>query len=88
MMDARVFTPAGMEPDAKGVEQLASCLADERAVAVALMADHHLGYSMPIGGVVAYEDATSPSGVGFDILRTSRTSTGCARSAWSWPYKD
>jgi tRNA-splicing ligase RtcB len=31
------------------------------------MADHHLGYSMPIGGVVAYENAISPSGVGFDI---------------------
>lgn len=33
----------------------------------ALMADHHLGYSMPIGGVVAYRDQISPSGVGFDI---------------------
>src|SRR5436305_9930964 len=31
------------------------------------MADAHLGYNMPIGGVVAYEDAISPSGVGFDI---------------------
>ena len=66
-MDATVFTPAGMDPDARAVEQLASCLADERAVAGALMADHHLGYSMPIGGVVAYADAISPSGVGFDI---------------------
>jgi tRNA-splicing ligase RtcB len=34
---------------------------------VALMADHHLGYSMPIGGVAAYEDKVSPSGVGYDI---------------------
>lgn len=33
----------------------------------ALMADHHLGYSQPIGGVVAYSDAISVSGVGFDI---------------------
>lgn len=32
-----------------------------------LCADHHLGYSMPIGGVVAYKDYISPSGVGFDI---------------------
>ena len=64
---ASVFTPAGMEPDEKAVQQLATCLADERAVAGALMADHHLGYSMPIGGVVAYQDAISPSGVGFDI---------------------
>ncbi len=29
--------------------------------------DHHLGYAVPIGGVVAYRNAISPSGVGFDI---------------------
>lgn len=33
----------------------------------ALMADHHKGYAVPIGGVVAYYDRISPSGVGFDI---------------------
>lgn len=33
----------------------------------ALCADGHLGYSMPIGGVVAYDGAISPTGVGFDI---------------------
>ena len=27
----------------------------------ALMADHHLGYSMPIGGVAAYDGLVSPS---------------------------
>jgi tRNA-splicing ligase RtcB (3'-phosphate/5'-hydroxy nucleic acid ligase) len=31
------------------------------------MADGHLGYAVPIGGVVAYKDAISPSGVGLDI---------------------
>jgi tRNA-splicing ligase RtcB len=31
------------------------------------MADHHKGYAVPIGGVVAYKDAISPSGVGYDI---------------------
>lgn len=34
---------------------------------VAMMADHHLGYAVPIGGVVAYREAISPSGVGYDI---------------------
>lgn len=34
---------------------------------VALMADHHKGYAVPIGGVVAYADKVSPSGVGYDI---------------------
>ena len=33
----------------------------------ALMADAHKGYAVPIGGVVAYRDKISPSGVGFDI---------------------
>ncbi len=31
------------------------------------MADHHKGYSQPIGGVVAYRGQISPSGVGYDI---------------------
>lgn len=34
---------------------------------VALMADNHKGYNMPIGGVAAYEKFVSPAGVGFDI---------------------
>lgn len=38
-----------------------------RAERVALMADGHLGYVMPIGGVAAYRDAVSVVGVGFDI---------------------
>src|SRR5206468_11672924 len=32
-----------------------------------LCADHHPGYSQPIGGTVAYEGYVSPSGVGYDI---------------------
>lgn len=38
-----------------------------RAHKVALMADGHLGYVMPIGGVAAYDNAISVVGVGFDI---------------------
>ncbi|HRN18865.1 MAG TPA: RtcB family protein [Trueperaceae bacterium] len=38
-----------------------------RAVRVALMADGHLGYVMPIGGVAAYRNQVSVTGVGFDI---------------------
>lgn len=37
------------------------------AVDAALMADGHVGYVMPIGGVAAYHDAVSVVGVGFDI---------------------
>lgn len=39
----------------------------ERAERVALMADGHLGYVMPIGGVAAYDNQVSLVGVGFDI---------------------
>jgi tRNA-splicing ligase RtcB len=39
----------------------------ERARKVALMADGHVGYVMPIGGVAAYENQVSVVGVGFDI---------------------
>ena len=34
---------------------------------VALMADAHVGYGMPIGGVLATEDAVIPNAVGVDI---------------------
>src|SRR5690349_15364002 len=50
-----------------------------RARKVALMADGHVGYVMPIGGVAAYQGAVSVVGVGFDIacgnaaIRTDRT---------------
>lgn len=40
---------------------------ESRAARVALMADGHLGYVMPIGGVAAYRDQVSVVGVGFDI---------------------
>ncbi len=45
--------------------QLARVAAHARRVA--LMADGHVGYVMPIGGVAAYDNAVSVVGVGFDI---------------------
>jgi tRNA-splicing ligase RtcB len=53
--------------EANTISQIARCMQDERAVRAALCADGHLGYAVPIGGVVAYSGAISPSGVGFDI---------------------
>lgn len=53
-----------------------------RAEKSALMADGHLGYVMPIGGVAAYRDLVSVVGVGFDIacgnaaIRTDLTTKG------------
>src|SRR5918998_2017636 len=38
-----------------------------RAEGAALMADGHVGYVMPIGGIAAYDERVSVVGVGFDI---------------------
>jgi tRNA-splicing ligase RtcB len=51
--------------DDKTLAQLADVAT--RAERVALMADGHLGYVMPIGGVAAYRRKVSVVGVGFDI---------------------
>lgn len=44
-----------------------------RAERAALMADGHLGYTMPVGGVTAYREEVSIAGVGVDI--------GCGNAA-------
>ncbi len=54
-------------PDEASVRQAVQCSWVGDVAAVALMADHHKGYSQPIGGVVAYRGFISPSGVGYDI---------------------
>jgi tRNA-splicing ligase RtcB (3'-phosphate/5'-hydroxy nucleic acid ligase) len=51
--------------DQGALDQIKNC--QRQAECCALMGDHHLGYAMPIGGVCAYRDKISPSGVGFDI---------------------
>ena len=56
----------GQHDDAT-IQQLHRCAAAEDDAPAVLCADGHLGYSMPIGGVVAYRDHVSPSGVGYDI---------------------
>jgi tRNA-splicing ligase RtcB len=54
-------------PDPEAVDQMVRCRSVGSVADTALMADHHKGYSQPIGGVVAYLDHVSPSGVGYDI---------------------
>jgi tRNA-splicing ligase RtcB len=53
------------EHEPKTIQQLEDVAS--RAQRAALMADGHLGYVMPIGGVAAYKDQVSVVGVGFDI---------------------
>ncbi|WP_135553717.1 RtcB family protein [Paenibacillus cymbidii] len=54
-------------PDAGALAQAKTCAEHGNVVQTLLMADHHKGYSQPIGGVVAYDGQISPSGVGYDI---------------------
>jgi tRNA-splicing ligase RtcB len=68
------------EIEPASLNQLERCLAvsgeGSRGV---LCADHHKGYSMPIGGVVASQAVVMPAGVGYDI--------GCGNCAVQTPLK-
>ena len=63
MPEARIFG----EHDERTKEQMARCMQHGSAVGGVLCADGHLGYAQPVGGVIAYEEHISVSGVGFDI---------------------
>ena len=64
MGDIAVF---GDPVDPGALQQIFRTRSHQAVRAAALMADHHKGYGVPIGGVVAYEGAISPAGVGYDI---------------------
>ncbi len=53
--------------DPSTLAQIDRCADDERVIGAAICADGHKGYAIPIGGVLAYHNAVSPNGVGFDI---------------------
>jgi len=62
-MEIKTFGPV----DERSRKQLETCMRAGDADFGVLCADHHPGYSQPIGGAIAYEGYISPSGVGFDI---------------------
>src|SRR5678816_2091458 len=66
MKDVVAKTKIFGQHDEATLKQIETCVAagGERGV---LCADGHKGYAQPIGGVVAYKDRISLSGVGFDI---------------------
>jgi RNA-splicing ligase RtcB len=53
--------------DERSLNQLKRCMEAGEAEFGVLCADHHPGYSQPIGGGIAYEGHISPSGVGYDM---------------------
>ena len=62
-MKIKTFGPV----DERSLKQLERCMEAGDAEFGVLCADHHPGYSQPIGGGIAYEGYVSPSGVGYDI---------------------
>jgi tRNA-splicing ligase RtcB (3'-phosphate/5'-hydroxy nucleic acid ligase) len=62
-MNIKTFGPV----DERSLKQLKRCMQAGNADHGVLCADHHPGYSQPIGGAIAYEGYVSPSGVGYDI---------------------
>jgi len=62
-MKIKTFGPV----DERSRKQLETCMQAGDAEFGVLCADHHPGYSQPIGGAVAYEGYVSPTGVGWDI---------------------
>ncbi len=68
------------EVDPVSLQQLERCLdASGESSRGVLCADHHKGYSMPIGGVVASDRVVMPAGVGYDI--------GCGNCAVQTPIR-
>lgn len=57
----------GKDIDPKAIDQMQMAVELPVAVGGALMPDAHLGYGLPIGGVLATQDAIIPYGVGVDI---------------------
>lgn len=55
------------EHEEKTLEQMNNCLTIVPDSLGVMCADGHLGYAQPVGGVVAYKNHISISGVGFDI---------------------
>lgn len=58
--------PVWGDPDPETLLQMLEAMKHD-AYCGALMADHHIGYSVPIGGIIAYENRICVNGVGFDI---------------------
>lgn len=70
------------EPDQGAVDQMLACLDHDDVIGAALMADHHLGYSVPVGGVIAFGEHVSPSGVGYDIACGNKAVRVDMNGAW------
>ena len=62
-----LWSDPSLPPEKEAVHQLETALSLPVAVGGAGMPDLHVGYSLPIGGVVVLDNAVSPAFVGYDI---------------------
>jgi tRNA-splicing ligase RtcB len=92
-----VFTPretpapwrqwgADLEPES--VKQMANACALPVSVAGALMPDAHVGYGLPIGGVLATDNAVIPYAVGVDIACRMKLSVFDLAPSWIAGQRD
>ena len=65
--DTKPWKQWGTDLDANSIEQMKNAVKLPVAVRGALMPDAHLGYGLPIGGVLATRNAVIPYAVGVDI---------------------
>jgi tRNA-splicing ligase RtcB len=73
--------------DEKTIKQLERCVEAEEGARGVLCADGHLGYSQPIGGVVAYREHVSPSGAGYDIGCIAEGTPVTGEDGWHIPIE-
>lgn len=63
MMNIKIFG----NPDQETLEQMQKVISFGGVEHAVLCADSHIGYSVPVGGVIAYDGKINVNGVGFDI---------------------
>jgi tRNA-splicing ligase RtcB len=61
------ITIFGDDHEPECLDQMRRICEDDDVYGAVLCGDAHLGYSVPVGGVVAYRDRINVNGVGFDI---------------------
>lgn len=82
MAKKALYTVFGTGLDPAAIEQMDTAVSLDVAVKGALMPDAHVGYGLPIGGVLAVDHAVIPYAVGVDIACRMRM------SILSIPWKD
>ena len=78
----------GTDIDAAAIEQMRQAALLPVAVSAALMPDAHVGYGLPIGGVLATENAVVPYAVGVDIACRMKLSVLDSPPEWLAARRD